>query len=78
MTERDMENYLSNQHKIKQDKKWIRTNKKNQPQSPNDLTIMTYIRNFTHHPENTHNQMYASDDLKNSISKMLEIVKTII
>jgi len=78
MTEREMENYLTTQHNLQKDKEWIRSNRNNQPQNPYDVTIMTYIRNFTHHPENTHNQDYTNDQLSNSINKMIGIVNTII
>lgn len=37
-------------------------------------TLPTYIRNLIHHPENTLNQNYSDDELKESIQKMVEIV----
>ena len=42
-----------------------------------DLTLMTYIRNFIHHPENQHNSQYTSSELKSSILKMLNLIKKI-
>ena len=63
------------QHGFTQDKQWIRS--RNGPLSTNNRTIMTYIRNFTHHPENTHNNMYTEEELRNSISNMQRIVHAI-
>lgn len=63
------------QHGFTQDKQWIRS--RNGQLSTNNRTIMTYIRNFTHHPENTHNNMYTENELRNSISNMIRIVQAI-
>lgn len=39
-----------------------------------DTTIMTFIRNFTHHPENILNTRYSEEELHHSISEMQRIV----
>lgn len=39
--------------------------------NPEDVTLMTYIRNYIHHPENQHNLEYTPDELKESIDVML-------
>lgn len=51
-------------------KKWIK-DKGGQRLNPEDVTLMTYIRNFIHHPENQHNSEYTSKELKESINLML-------
>jgi len=40
-----------------------------------DRTTQTYIRNFIHHPENTHNKKYSDEDLKKSIEKMINLLR---
>lgn len=77
MTEGSIENYLATQHGVVKDKVWIKADRSNHPQSPSDVTIMTYIRNFTHHPENTYNQDYTKIELSSSIEKMINIVNAI-
>lgn len=62
-------------HGCIQDKQWTRS--RNGQLSTADRTIMTFIRNFTHHPENTHNRMYTESELYSSISKMLRIIQAI-
>lgn len=59
-----------------QDKLWVRTDKGKVGKNY-DVTAMTYIRNFTHHPENTYNTKYTEEELRNSISKMLVIIRII-
>ncbi len=39
-----------------------------------DITIMTYIRNKIHHPENTYNPDYTAEELKESIETMIELL----
>ena len=53
-------------------KKWIRATR-NGTISEN-VTLMTYIRNFTHHPENTNNVPYTAAELDESIKAMLSIL----
>ncbi len=69
----DMENFLL--HKaITKNKKWIKVLNGN-PQSPDDVTICTYIRNKIHHPENTNNADYTNEELRVSINRLIEIIK---
>lgn len=77
MTERNMENYIKTQHGIAADKAWTRSDRSNQPQAPYDVTVMTYIRNYTHHPENTFNSAYTEAELSRSIQAMVGIVNAI-
>jgi hypothetical protein len=41
------------------------------------VTLMTYIRNHIHHPENQHNARFTDEELKESISEMLELTRTL-
>lgn len=38
------------------------------------VTVATFIRNIVHHPENSNNS-YSSNDLKNSINQLINILK---
>ena len=40
-------------------------------------TAQTYIRNSIHHPENTHNKIYSDEELKNSIEKMIQLLRNL-
>lgn len=57
-------------------KDWIRVKNK-MPSPPYKVTLQTFIRNSIHHPENTENTRYTSEELKNSIIEMMEIVTTL-
>ena len=60
---------------IKNNKKW---EKNYQGSIKNyDVTLMTYIRNIIHHPENQYNSSYTPDELILSISQMLDLLKKI-
>jgi predicted ATP-dependent endonuclease of OLD family len=71
----DFEKYLIDLGIIN-NRKWLRDNNGNI--SIFDVTLMTYIRNFIHHPENQRNSPYTPDELKLSISQMLDLIKKII
>jgi len=68
----DFDEYLVNMGN-KTSKKW--TQDKEGITKDFNFTLMTYIRNFIHHPENTHNPPYTPDELKYSISQMLKLIK---
>lgn len=70
---KDMENFLLLQ-KVKKTKKWIKVLNGN-PQSPEDVTICTYVRNKIHHPENTNNADYTNEELRASINQLMGIIK---
>lgn len=72
-TIRRVERFFSDTFGIPKDKVWIRSSKGEIVHS--DVTIMTYIRNFIHHPENTHNAAYTDIELAESIATMIDIVK---
>lgn len=73
-TENQIEN-LFVQYGFSLDKQWIKS--RHGQVSTNNRTIMTYIRNFTHHPENTYNNMYTESELRRSINNMIRIVHAI-
>jgi hypothetical protein len=68
-----MEKYLTEKGIISS-KEWIRVYKSG-PQKPEPVTLMTYIRNCIHHPENTKNPCFTSTELKDSIDKMVELLR---
>lgn len=74
--EESIDKYFQQQGNLRY-KTWVRLNK-NGSQKRCGRTIMTYIRNFTHHPENTLNQKYSNKELRQSILAMIKIVKTIV
>lgn len=69
------DDYLMGSHSIPKCRKWIRV-KGGSPMSPEDVSLMTYIRHSIHHPENKHNPKFTDVDLKSSINEMLNIIKT--
>jgi hypothetical protein len=64
---------ILNQKGITKNKKWIREKDNNITQM--EVTLMTYIRNLIHHPENRHNAQYTNNELQESISTMLQLAK---
>lgn len=72
-TEPQMETFLSS-NGIAKTKKWKRVNS-GVVQPEYDVTLMTYIRNTIHHPENTENITYTDAEIKESIDKMIVLAK---
>lgn len=70
--ELDIENYFVSKSKPKS-KKWIRL-QDGIAQSPYDMTLMSYVRNKIHHPENTNNADYTDAELKQSIENMISLI----
>ena len=54
-------------------KKWIKITN-GQAQQPQDITLMSYVRNLIHHPENTQNQIYTQQELRESIEKLIGLL----
>ncbi len=71
--ERDVEEFFSNLGYDKS-KNWIRV-RDGQPEQPYEITLMSYIRNKIHHPENTINDDYTEEELKLSIDNMINVMK---
>lgn len=59
---------------ITKSKKWAEI-KNGKAQQPQDATLMTFVRNSIHHPENTTNGEYTSQELKSSIDEMIKLIK---
>ena len=70
-----LDNYLENKHKIEKNKQWIRIHNK-EVKRAEAVTLPTYIRHSIHHPENKRNEYFTEDELKQSISEMLQIIKS--
>lgn len=61
---------------IHQTKQWTRRqNGEVKPAVPS--TLETYVRNFIHHPENKFNTVFTIDELKQSITEMIALVKNL-
>jgi hypothetical protein len=58
---------------ILKNKTWISERDANT--KSNVVTLMTYIRNHIHHPENQQNALFTDEELKESISQMLGLIK---
>jgi len=66
--------YLQTSIAGSKNKTWIRL-MKDGTTSSQERTLQTYIRNYIHHPENTNNEEYSLDELKASISQLIEYLK---
>jgi predicted ATP-dependent endonuclease of OLD family len=55
-------------------KVWIRIASDGNVKNEN-VTLMTYIRNCIHHPENQHNVQFTNDELRQSILQMLDLCR---
>ena len=62
-------------HRIEKTKQWIRIHNK-EVKPAEAVTLTTYIRHSIHHPENKRNEYFTEDELKQSISEMLQIIKS--
>lgn len=71
--QQDIENFISS-NGIAKSKNWIRVNKDG-TQQQETVTLMTYIRNHIHHPENSNNLQFTYDELRSSIESMLGLLK---
>ena len=74
LTENATETFFVNKG-IAKSKQWKRF-KNGVVENPYDVSIMTYIRNIIHHPENTHNLKYTEQELFDSINIMIQILRT--
>ncbi|GAG52608.1 unnamed protein product [marine sediment metagenome] len=73
-TEIDIENYFISKS-ISKNKQWIKLDRNGIAQPVYDVTLMTYIRNSIHHPENTLNANFSDEELKESIEKMIPLAR---
>lgn len=72
-SEKEFDNWLS-QNEIVRDMPYIRENRGNSLPAIY-ITLPMYIRNLIHHPENRNNVIYTSEQLRNSIDKMVKLVR---
>ena len=61
---------------IPKSKTWIRE-RGGQPPRPEKVTLMTFIRHSTHHPENTCNEKHkhTPEELRSSIKRMIDLIE---
>ncbi len=64
--------WLNENFEIPQNKEWIHDQS---PDKPKKMTAITYIRNYTHHPENELNTEYTNNELKYSIESLRMILE---
>lgn len=69
----EVETYLVGKS-ITKSKKWAKITN-GQAQQPEDVTLLTFVRNSIHHPENTNNGGYTPQELQSSIDEMIKLVK---
>jgi hypothetical protein len=68
----DFDNYL-NQRGLPSLKTWKKLKQDGIIETV-QVTLMTYIRNHMHHPENQHNAQFTDAELQKSISEMLQLI----
>ncbi|MEK6646535.1 MAG: AAA family ATPase [Candidatus Firestonebacteria bacterium] len=59
---------------IAKSKKWAKI-QNGQAQQSEDTTLMTFVRNSIHHPENMNNGSYTQEELKASTEELIKILK---
>ncbi len=59
---------------ITKSKKWSKL-VNGQVQQAEDVTLMTFVRNLIHHPENTNNGKCTPQELKSSVDELIKLVK---
>lgn len=57
-------------------KQWVKE-RNGLPLVPDNVTLQVYIRNTIHHPENRSNEMYTPEEMKQSISEMISVIKSL-
>lgn len=72
--ETDIENYFDTKG-VTKSKQWTRVGSGGAPGTPYSVTLLTYIRNSIHHPENTLNPKFTEIELKDSIEKMIWLIE---
>ena len=74
-SERKLNTYLHDTHRLSYAKKWDRDDKPND--DPEDATLPYYIRNSIHHPENRLNDPYSDDELAESTKELITVLKAL-
>lgn len=68
-----VETYLKSKG-ITKSKRWAKITN-GQVQQPEDVSLITFVRNSIHHPESTSNGGYTSHELKLSIEELMKLIK---
>lgn len=71
---KSLNNYIDSRYQEISKKEWIKINKQNKKQPPENVPLFDYIRNHFHHPENTYNTKYTNEELKKSIEDLIAII----
>lgn len=71
-SEAQVEVYLESQG-IGKSKQWVRE-RNGVAQSPQDISLCTYVRNAIHHPENRNNDCFTDIELSESIEKLISVI----
>ena len=74
-SERKLNTYLHDTHRLPYAKKWDRDDKPND--APEDATLPYYIRNSIHHPENRLNDPYTDEELAESTESLIAVLKAL-
>ena len=74
-SERKVNTYLHDTHRLPYAKKWDRDDKPND--APEDATLPYYIRNSIHHPENRLNDPFTYDELTESTESLIAVLKAL-
>lgn len=74
LTEANIEKFFISKGQTKS-KQWKKLHN-GQVSTPYDITLMTYIRNTIHHPENNNNLQFKETELDSSIKTMIQIIQT--
>lgn len=74
-SERNLNTYLHDTHRLPYAKKWDRDDKPND--APEDATLPYYIRNSIHHPENRLNDPYTDEELAESTESLIAVLKAL-
>lgn len=74
-SERKLNTYLHDTHRLPYTKKWDRDDKPND--APEDATLPYYIRNSIHHPENRLNDPYTDNELAESTENLIAVLKAL-
>ena len=74
-SERKLNTYLHDTHRLPYAKKWDRDDKPND--APEDATLPYYIRNSIHHPENRLNDPYTDNELAESTENLIAVLKAL-
>jgi predicted ATPase len=70
-----LDDQLEASHGRRKNRVWIK--EKRGKLITDNVTQMTFIRHFVHHPENIHNPRFSEHDLETSISQMVDIVRAL-